>query len=546
MDRQGASALRGCAVKRNLLLIGMLLACAFALHAQSVDSRADPGEPEIVMPQVILEIEDLSVEKVEATLPPEEELLPPERRIPVLSEGELALGDPKLPPGVMDIEQNAGLPRDRFLASEIDLGAGMQNRIVGSISLKTIGPDPRFSLSFNHETLDGFAGFAPGSGYSARTDALDGTLKFGLGPVAVDLGGRFTEAEAGLQGQSAFVARLARSLAAEAGFSGNPAEWLTFTAGIGGGTDSLTLEGSAPVSLSGFSIAPSLSAIARFGPLKVGLDSRYAFRSDPSTVGGQLHRFQADASLAVDLPPTYILEARGGWFWNSAGLSLVPFHIGFTGTPFEFLTLSLAIGYRVAAYDLRDAMAAGTFVLPSALADDRGWFADTALQFTITRELSAGLKLSFMADEAMPRGSASRDTLSGLFLLDQAPGVRLGTDAGLRWGITSALSLSAGWTHEFLDRPFFAPLDTVKAELLALEPAGRLGGSISLVIAPTFSGMLQQPLLRLAGFWKVSDAVKLQLDADDLLWPLLAAPRMDIPPFVTQGFRITGRVGIAL
>jgi hypothetical protein len=533
-------------MKQILLFVVTLFACALPLRAEPVDSRADPGEPEIVMPQVILEIEDLSVEKVEATLPPEEELLPPERRIPVLSEGELALGDPTLPPGAIDVDQNAGQPRDRFLSSEIDLGAGMQNRIVGSMSLKTIGPDPRFSLSFDHETVDGFAGNAPGSGFSARNDGLDGTLKFGLGPVAVDLSGRFTEAEAGLQGQSAFVARLARSIAAEAGFSGSPAEWLTLAAGIGGGADSLTLVGSAPVSLSGFRIAPSLSAIARFGPLKLGLSSRYAFRSDPLGLGGQLHRFQADALISVDLPPSYIIEAEAGWFWNSEGLSLVPFHVGFTGTPFEFLTLSLAIGYRVAAYDLRDSMAAGTFALPAGLADDRGWFADTALQFTITRELSASLKLSTMASDAMPEGSALRDIASGLFLIGQAPGVRLGTDMGLRWGITSALSVSAGWTHEFLDRPFFAPLDTVKAELLALEPAGRLGGSISFAIAPTFTGILQQPLLRLAGFWKVSDAVKLTLDADDLLWPLLGGPRWDIPPFVTPGFRISARVGISL
>jgi hypothetical protein len=50
----------------------------------------------------------------------------------------------------------------------------------------------------------------------------------------------------------------------------------------------------------------------------------------------------------------------------------------------------------------------------------------------------------------------------------------------------------------------------------------------------------------LSGFWKVSDAVKVQLDGEDLLLPLLGGTRTDIGPFEAPGFRLSGSVEISL
>ena len=133
-----------------------------SLHGQPPNPAVAPGEPEIIMPQVILQVEDLSVEKVEAQLPPEEELLPPVRTIPTLSEGELAVGEPTIPAAPVEAEGPSRPSNDRLLSSEVQLGAGTVNMIMGSVALKTLGPDPRFSLQFHHETLDGFGGHAAG------------------------------------------------------------------------------------------------------------------------------------------------------------------------------------------------------------------------------------------------------------------------------------------------------------------------------------------------------------------------------------------------
>src|SRR5208283_800034 len=208
-------------------------------------------------------------------------------------------------------------------------------------------------------------------------------------------------------------------------------------------------------------------------------------------------------------------------------------------------------GYKVIPYDMHDVMSVSPFVLPSSIEDDRGWFADATTQFAFAKELSASLTAAFMASEAMPVGDTTQytgTTGNGLFpvIHPQARGTLFSTKAGMRCAITQSLSLSTSWTHEFRDRPFFTPIDSLDAELIALESTGKFGGTVSVSVAPTVTGMLQQPLLRISTFVKVSEAVKLQLVGDDLLELLPGDPRVDIGPYLTPGFKVTGSLSISL
>jgi hypothetical protein len=153
-----------------------------------------------------------------------------------------------------------------------------------------------------------------------------------------------------------------------------------------------------------------------------------------------------------------------------------------------------------------------------------------------------------MAHDAMPTGSTAQDPLTGLFPVTQASGTQLSTSAGLRWGITQAFSLSAAWNHELMDRPFFTPLDLITAGIVGLDPSGRFGASFTVSIGPIADGTLQQPVLHVSGFWKIIDAVKLQVDGDDLLMPLAGGDRWSVArgTFITPGFRITGSLSMSL
>ncbi len=65
---------------------------------------------------------------------------------------------------------------------------------------------------------------------------------------------------------------------------------------------------------------------------------------------------------------------------------------------------------------------------------------------------------------------------------------------------------------------------------------------------PIADGTLQQPVLHVSGFWKIIEAVKLQIDGDDLLGPLLGGPRWSIARdlYITPGFRLSGSLGMSL
>ena len=368
-----------------------------------------------------------------------------------------------------------------------------------------------------------------------------------IGTVLANAEGSFVEDVYGLQGRSAPMARLSRAVSAAVDASVTPADWLTLSASLEGGSDSLILEGGVTSPMTAYRIAPALSASARFDPAKIGLSARYVFRADPAGASAQLHRFQTDLSLGIDLPASFILEGSLGWFWSSAGLSLFPFTFTLTGTPFDFITLAFAAGYRVSTWDMREVLAVHHLALPAALSDDSGWFSDAAFQFSFTRELSAAVSLSFASSDAMLDMSTAKDPATGLFPTLQRSAFRFSTDTGLRWGITQDLSVSAGWTHQYLEVPSFVPGDSLRAEIVALDSTGRFGGNASFALAPAVTGVWQLPVLRTAGFWKITDAVKLQLDADDLLWWFIPdGTRWDVPPYVRPGFRFTGKVGISL
>ena len=519
----------------------------------ATNPAAGPGEPDIVMPQVVLQVEDLSVEKVEAQLPPEEEMLPPLRTIPALSEGELAVGEPTIPAAGVETEGAAAPSNTRLLSSEVQVGTGTQNMILGSVSLKTLGPDLRFSVQIRHETLDGFAGKDPGSGFNLRNDSLDGGLKFRLGGISTDLAGSFKEEDAGLQGLGGlYSSDLTRAIGGTASFSGDPADWVTVTLSADGGVDSMTLQGDVPEPANGLRISPAVSALARFGTFKIGLETRYWYRDESLLFSGtdQMHRVKFSTVLSLELPATFVIEARGGWFYNTAGLSLFSFSLSLTGTPLDFLTVSLEGGYKIVPYDMHDILTAGAFVLPGLLVDDRGWYADASVQLSLMRELSATVKAAFMVHDAMPTGSTIPDPVhgTGLFPVSQASATQLSTSAGLRWGITQAFSLSAGWNHELMDRPFFTPIDSVTAGIVGLDSSGRFGASFTIAAGPIADGTLQQPVLHVSGFWKIIDAVKLQIDGDDLLAPLSGSDRWSVARdlFITPGFRIIGSLSMSL
>ncbi len=551
---------------RRLILAAALMSAAGSA-AFPAGPAVGPGEPEILLPKVILEIEDLSVEKLDAQLPPEEELLPARREIPLPAEGELPVGEASLPMPGVGSESQTPAGSGRPIAAEAVLGAGMQSSILGSLSLKTLGKDPRLSFQFSHESLDGFFANPPhpaGSGFGKRNDDLSGELSSRLGPVEADVRGSFSEAETGLQGQTegkspTYITGLLRDANGSADFSFSPIEWLTLRGAVGGGYLSDTLTGPAPAPASEYRIDPLLAATARFESVRFGLTAEYSYRSAQidSLPAQDIHRVRTGLSLGVDLPASLLLEGSAALFWSTASASLLPFpfELALSGTPVDFLTFRVGFGYRVQPYDLKDVLAETPLLLPAVVADDRGWFAEVRVQVAPAQSFSVSGAVSFMASEAMldaetnPDGTLMQDPTTGLFIPQSVAGNRLSSDLGVRWNAVPGLTLSAGWKHEFREflfvtSPSFLPVDDITVEGVGLASDGAFGGNISAALR-TGTAPFQLPEVNLGGFFRISEAVRLQVDVEDLLQPALQGPRYGLYPYIDPGFRVTGKIRVS-
>jgi hypothetical protein len=513
----------------------------------------DPGEPEIVLPPVVLEIEDLSVERVEAKLPPEEDLLPPPRDVLLVDLGEIVIADPSVPTGADGSAGTAAGSRDRLLAADVRLGAGSANHLTGSIALKTLGSQPRFSLDFTHETMDGSTVNPLATGYGRRSDVLSGALVFAPGSFELGLTGSFNEDEAGLQNLTAggvYATRLARALGGRASISAKPVEQLTLSAALDASVDTLRLDVPGLSPESEYRIAPSLSARASFAAVRLGVDARYAYRSSTPAGGSRLHRVFAGLWFEADLPASLILNGSVGWFGSGSSgaalaASLVPFEVRLTGTPAPFVALSAGGGYRVTQLDMRDAALLSPLLLPAVPVDDSGWFADGSLRLTFTRDLSASARAAFSTAVAAPDAGLTPGP-NGLYPLVLRQGNRFTTDLGMRWGITQGISLSASYAREWLALAVLVPSDRLLVELAGLQEAGKWGGNLSVdwtVPQPASGVAVQLPVVGASGFFAMSEIVTLHLGASDLLAPLLAGgTRTGFGGWTEPGLRVTASV----
>ncbi len=518
---------------------------SLAAYAQELE----PSEPDIVLPQIILEIDDMSVEKIEAALPPEEELLPPLRDIPLPAPGEIDVDDTAIIPAISGTEQAASASGG--LSADALFGIGMENTVLGKLSVKTLGTTPRLSFSFSHDAADGFSGNAAGSGFDSRTEALSGGLAAVLGPLDAAFKGNYREDEFGLQGQSAgYTSRTSRGADADVDFSFKPADWFTFGTGLGAGTDTFTLNGAVPRSILEYRIAPRLSAEARFKPVRIGLSSAYSYRWADFGGGSlqEMHRVRTTLSAGVELPASLFLEGSVAWLWStSAAPNLFPFELRFSGTPFGFLTFSAGGGFAAAAYDAGSLLSAYRLVLPGGpLSDDAGWFADVSFSLSPAKDLILNAKAAFSESTAMPDSAAMPNVnpATGLYDLFQRGGYRLSHDVGLQWNAVPGVTLGGSWRHEYLDRPAFLPIDEIKAEGIAMEPSGAFGGSFSAAYR-TGNTPVQLPVLNVGGFVRASPSVQLKLDFEDVLQPALGGPRQGMSPYVDSGFRIIARAQVS-
>jgi hypothetical protein len=515
------------------------------LYAQ----EAEPEEPEIILPRVILEIEDLSVETISAGIP-EDALIPSELEIPLpdpedltIDEPAIMLSPPKADSPLLTREQG------KYLNFEGVIGVGSRNNFMSGFSLYQFEREPEGRLLMEHEVYDGLSGFPEGNGYNLRSDSVEGGIGFHTGKLGIGLEGLFDDHERGLQGLGDYYSKIARygyglgSLSYPFGerFS------LSFDVGADVTAQLLTASGSGapdPDKTNEYLFKTSLDGRYTFNGGLVGLEPSYSYR-DGADGAYQLSRVRVKGYFGVDLGEVTRLEGDVSWFWSDTAEHLFPFTLTLSTYPTDLFSVNLSAGYKLLEYNLSYLFLYYPFAdAPQNLYDDYGWFFNLGSHIHIARAWVANVGLKYMRASNMLTTNRTTGTVTGLFPVTQVEADRLATELGMRWNQSKRFSAYASWLYDILDRPSFFPQHSLNLELSWIGGSGKYGADLTGIQKFGVNDFNQAPIVNVSGYYRVADFIRLVGEVNDILYPALDEPRYDWYPFVDVGLQFAFKVYI--
>jgi len=526
----------------------VLSLCFTAGVGTGISQELEPEEPEIVLPSVVLEIEDLSIESVTSALPEEEGLLPSEPPLPLPEAEELAVQEPQLdlalpPTGSSVFEVKEG----KYLSAEAILGAGTGNEFFSRISLFFLGDRPEGKILFQHETIDGFSSESQGTGYNTREDTLEGYIDFDVKNGEFDLEGSFSEYERGLQENGLYFSKINRFVDLGAGAVYRFNDWVSLKGSMSGSSSNRVLtDGPSPADqIVEYYIMPSIAAEFSFERWYFGVEPRASYRSVPEMSDLSAGRMEVRGYLGADVTDYLYLDGGVGWFWSEETSHLVPFDLTLTAALGDFLSLRIGGGYRIVEYQLRDVFRQYPLSdVPASLEDNHGWYGDVRANWIPTQGWIVDAGALYFNNSSMPTFGRTVDATTGLFPFTQVDAKQLSVDAGVRWIISELLSARAGIETEIFDRPEFSPESRLTIDMDLVQPQGKYGAGASLDFTSGVNDTSQLPVLDLDGFFRLNQYVRFVIEADDVLAVLLEDSRYSWEPYIDPGFLLKAKVHI--
>lgn len=503
-----------------------------------------PEEPEIIAPELVLEIEDVGFEDIAAPLPPASQLPLPDFKLPSpeaeMGELEIVTVNPEIP------ELRMALPEDDAdFFSEALVGGGINNSLLGDISLYKLGDGPRFSLRFLHDGKDGYSGEAPGAGFFHRTDQLEADVRMkAAGDFSMEAS--YGEKEQGLQGRmndarsfirrSSFIHLLWRS---------PDTSDLLFSLGGSYRDTTALFAGAGEAGIDELFIHPTGEFRYLRDTFSAALRGDYRFHG----FSGDGFRHLLDATLLLDLElPFMDIGLSGGVLWDLGQFLRYPFSLSVNGGVGTFLTYSSLAGFRVETplwYDYWEKLPylAGT-TLPSM---QEQWFWQGSLEWKILNSLAlrGGWFLSY-GDRPVGISSFAPDLSGGGPLLPlDGSGIAFSGEGLLVWTIIPDLLVGAGYAGWWGAAP---GLTDQPGSISTFAEYGNGGGDISgrMDLIWNFLSEEQIPVLDLSFSWILADGIQTILEGRDLLEPFLEGGRKVAGPFIGEGAGLSLRMKISL
>ena len=558
---------------KHRILIFVFILCLLPGFGQDLA----PDTPEIIIPDTLLIIETPELLNPELGIPLDESLLEAVGEVMLPRIDDFPVQEPRVLQKIPGTDITfPPAERETSLTAESVLGAGTRNHIMSRILLYKLGDHPTMELDFLHEALDGFSLHPPGSSFYSRTEELTGELALSTEDLEMDADGSYREFERGLQGQSEYDAQIYRNVrAALTGtFQGDEIYRLRVEPEFR--VASLIWKGVDPERFSELLASGSIVGELFFEKVRLGLSGSYGYRTLLEHPAGDwdytLHRIDTRLSLGITLPRDLRIDASGGWYYSADVGHLFPFSFGFGGTPFNFLTFSLSGGYRARGVDMADLLERFPVMSPpEELRDDHGWFGKLDGRFNLSGGsfIRTGIVVGW--NSGFPRAGGF-DSESGFFDVLQEELITVEPEAEITWQVSSRTALNLGWQGLFYSGSSLMPqnrfffevggdfrkrsAEAADDDAAAGDPAAgvrppgessRLGGGLSLLFLSGPHKEPQLPELGLSGFYRITDSIKLGVEAQDLLAPFMGGvPRWLWEPYEEPGIRFTAKVHIRL
>ena len=522
--------------------------------------EAEPEDPGIVLPPVLLEVEDLQVERVDAALPVDEDQLRPEISIPLPEAEELYL-----PEEVFDIpypDQVGVTPGEgetnfseylqtsnREIFSDGRIGIGAPIYVLGDLILYKLGDSPRFTLNFLHEKLDGY-GFVnpPGSGFFNSTDVLDGSISFELENTSVEIQGEIGEKTVGLQGvpSGSYDSVTYRTMSGKATAIYESSPIFSLLANIDSSYLGQILISTVPVIAAEFGLMPSLKGTFALDSLDLGLFLDYGLVSTANPLETIVdHRLHAGISGRYYSPENVQVYLDAGAYWSSSGSFLPDITAGLIGNIGSTFYFQAEAGYIARSQLNLRSIVRSPFLDLAARATLYGWIGDVAAQIRPIPTLLFTTHIGFSLLEGQINPNELFDADTGLFAYTDDQMATLQTDIAIEWTISSVLGVNLGWHGHFVERPRFIPVQSIDLSLTAEDPTERFGVLFDAEVDFSVS-TISLPKLSIGGYYRISDSVRFQLNVSDGLSPLLDGGRTDWDPYIEPGLSATLTTSISL
>ena len=424
------------------------------------------------------------------------------------------------------------------------------NHVIGDITLYKLGADPRFSIDFAHERLDGYNFRPAGSGFYHRNDALDGSLSFGNEGL-YDVNGKasYAETEDGLQGLGSFNSVTHRFI--NGNFDGGYLKFAPFsvTGSVDGSIADLTLSGANPVSGSEYRVAPTVAMAIDTPNVSGGLSFYYGLTqgAPPATSGAvasQTQKAGGDLSIKASLPYSLTLSGSFGLHWDDFNGLQYPFGLSLGGVASDLLTYRVYGGYRVNDVTYLDLWNRYPYLDQSiALHSTLSWYLGGEAQLRFRKELTLDSSLEYSTDSGAVLPTSIDST--GLFGFNQIAYSAIRPAINLSWTPAGPFSLRAGWKGAFLNPNPFFPLSTFTLDAELSDSSNRYGGGLTGSL-DLFSTGAQVPNIGLSGFFRASEGVLFLLELSDVLAPLIPGGRTTWSTYAEPGFDLVLRTEISL